>query len=435
MSKDLKPKQRLGQTPAARRKRIIIWTVIGIAAAGGSYAAYRNSTAAAPIEVPVAKVRRGDFIISVRTRGEIRATHSQIIAAPQVPDLRITRLVDSGRPVKKGDVIVEFDAAQQEQTYLEKNTSVRTVDSQIVQTKASHRITNEMDGMNLMTSQFNLERAKLDASKAEVVSEIEGAKSRIDVGISEGELGQVKTTVKSHKASQEADIERLDQQRDKTVRDVDRTKGYLSRMALRAPNDGVVTLLPNIRSQGSWGQMPPPFKEGDRAWTGAAIAEIPDLSEMRIELKLDEVDRGRLKMGMPIKVRVDAIPDREFEAKLDWISPIAAVVWRGPGMTEKTFPAQGVLKKVDPRLRPGMSATAEILIESQPNSILIPTRASFSTKGKPSVYVQRGGDFQVRQIEVGKRNDTDTVVINGLKEGDVVALENPADVIKRAKKL
>ena len=49
--------------------------------------------------------------------------------------------------------------------------------------------------MNLMTSQYNLERAKLDASKAEVVSEIEGAKSRIDVGVSEGELKQVKTSL------------------------------------------------------------------------------------------------------------------------------------------------------------------------------------------------------------------------------------------------
>lgn len=435
MSKDLKPKQRLGQTPGSRRKRIIIWSVIGIVGAGAGYAAYMNSAAAAPVEVPVAKVRKGDFIISVRTRGEVRATKSQIISAPQVPNLQITRLADSGRSVKKGEVIVEFDGAQQEQNYLERNTSVRTVDSQIVQTKASHRITNEMDGMNHMTSGFNLERARLDASKAEVVSEIEGAKSRIDVGVSEGELKQVATTIDSHKVSQEADLERLGQQRDKTMRDVNRAKGYLSHMVLRAPNDGIVSLLPNLRSQGAWGQTPPPFKEGDRAWTGAAIAEIPDLSEMRIDLKLDEVDRGRLRVEMPIRIRVDAIPDREFEANLDWISPIAAVVWRGPGMTDKTFPAHGTLKKVDSRLRPGMSASVEIMIEREPGALLIPTRASFSTNGKPSVYVQRGGSFQVRAIEVGKRNDTDIVVTKGLEDGDVVALENPADVIKRAKKL
>ena len=150
------------------------------------------------VEVKVAKARRAEFIIGVRTRGEVRSVNSIILAAPQVPDPRIVRLVESGRPVKKGDVVVEFDAAQQEQTYLEKDTTVRTVDSETVQTKASHKMVDEQDGMNLMTSQYNVERAKLDASKAEVVSEIEGAKSRIDVGISEGELGQVNTTINAH---------------------------------------------------------------------------------------------------------------------------------------------------------------------------------------------------------------------------------------------
>ena len=78
---------------------------------------------------------------------------------------------------------------------------------------------------------------------------------------------------------------------------MDRVKGYLSKMVIRAPIDGIVNVLPNFRAQGSFGSTPPPFKEGDRAWTGAAIAEIPDLPEMRIELKLEEVDRGKLQLG------------------------------------------------------------------------------------------------------------------------------------------
>ena len=59
-------------------------------------------------------------------------------------------------------------------------------------------------------------------------------------------------------------------------------------------------------------------------------------------------------------------------AELDWISPIAAVNFRGMGLTEKTFPARATLKQLDTRLRPGMSATAEIVIESEPKSLLIP---------------------------------------------------------------
>jgi RND family efflux transporter MFP subunit len=434
MSKDVKPKQRIGQTAGARRRRVIIWTLVLAVCAGGAYAAYRYNTKT-KVEVAVAKVRKGEFIISVRTRGDIASTRSIVLTAPQVPSPQIVHLAESGRAVKKGDVVVEFDSAQQEQTYLEETTSVRTVDSEIVQTKASHRITDEMDSMNLMTAEYNLERAKLEASKAEVISEIEGAKNRIDVGVTEGELKQVKATINSHDVAQKADLERLDQKKDKTVRDRERAKNYLSKMVIRAPIDGIVNILPNFRSSGSFGSAPPPFKEGDQAWTGASIAEIPDLSQMRIDLKLEEVDRGRLKMGQVARIRVDAIPDKEFKAALDWISPIATVNFRGPWMQEKTFPARATLKNLDPRLRPGMSATAEIVIESEPDRLLIPVRASFVHNGKPAVYVQRGENFVLRQIEVGKRNNNDIVVLSGLTLGETVALENPIEAAKKAKKL
>ena len=56
-------------------------------------------------------------------------------------------------------------------------------------------------------------------------------------------------------------------------------------------------------------------------------------------------------------------------------------------------------------------------------------------QGKPAVYVQRGKDFVIRKIEVGKRNDTDMIVTKGLREGEMVALENPIEAAKRAKKL
>jgi HlyD family secretion protein len=434
MSKDLKPKQRIGQKPKSVKRRIAVWTILAALAGGGAWAAYHYG-GTTQVEVAVAKARKSEFIIGVKTRGEVKSTKSVILSAPQVPELRIVTLAESGKGVKKGDVVVEFDAAQQEQNMLDRTTSVRTVDSEIVQMKASQKIIDEADSMNLMTAGYNLQRADLEASKAEILSEIEGAKNRIDVGISKGELDQVKTVVTAHDVAKKSDLERLRQKKDKTLRDVDRSKGYLSRMVIRAPNDGIVNVLPNIRSQGSWGQTPPPYKEGDRASSGTPIAEIPDLSEMRVELKLDEVDRGKLQIGQRIRLKVDAIPDKEFTATLDWISPIAAVAWRGMGLTEKTFPARATLKNLDPRLRPGMSASSEIIIESVPDALLIPLKASFMHNGKPAVWVQRGNSFEIRPIEVGRRNDTDLMVLKGLKPGETVTLENPIEAAKKAKKL
>ncbi|MFN7997091.1 MAG: efflux RND transporter periplasmic adaptor subunit [Bryobacteraceae bacterium] len=432
MSKDVKPKSRLGHK-ASRKKKLIVWGIAAVIGAGGvfAYSRYGRTT---EVDVPVARVRRGDFVISVRTRGEIKSTRSVTLTAPQVPNPQIVKLAESGKFVKQGDTIVEFDAVQQQQNLIERTTSVRTADSEIVQTKAAQKIDNEMDGMNLMQSEFDVERAKLEASKAEILSEIEGAKNRIDVTVAEGALKQVRTTIDSRDLSHKADLSRLDQKKDKTVRDVNLAKGYLSKMVIRAPNDGIVNILPNFRSGGSFGQTPPPFKEGDRAWTGAAIAEIPDLSEMRIELSLEEVDRGKLKLGQTVNMRVDAIPEKEFTGDLDFISPIASLVFKGMGLTEKRFPARATLKKLDSRLRPGMSATAEIILERDRNALLIPARASFTSNGKPAVFVQKGQNFSTRTITVGKRNEDDIVVLSGLKEGELVTLEDPAEALKRARK-
>jgi HlyD family secretion protein len=432
MSKDLKPKQRLGRT-GSRKKRILIWATVALACGGGMFAAW-HYTGTTEVQVATARVRRGDFIISVRTRGEIKSTRSIILTAPQVPSPRIVKLAESGKPIHKGDVVVEFDPVQQEQNYIEKDTSIRTAQSQIDDTVAAQKIDREGDAMNLMTSQYNVERTKLDASKAEIVSQIDGAKTRIDVGVAEGALNQIKTTIKSRAVSQEADLERLNQVKDKTVRDTNLAKGYLSMMVIRAPIDGIVNVLPNFRSGGSFGQSPPPFKEGDQAWTGAAIAEIPDMSEMRIELKLEEVDRGKVHRGQNVKIRVDAIPEKEFTATIDWISPIAALVWRGGGSSDKFFPARATLQNLDPRLRPGMSATAEIIIERDPGVLLMPVRASFTQNGRPAVWVARGQQFLIREIAVGKRNEDDIIVTGGLKEGEMVTLENPAEAARRAKK-
>ncbi|HOL71155.1 MAG TPA: HlyD family efflux transporter periplasmic adaptor subunit [Bryobacteraceae bacterium] len=433
MSKDIKPKQRLGKQ-TSRKQKIIGWAAALVVMGGGAFAAYHYA-GTTEVVVPTARVRRGEFVISTRTRGEIKSTRSTVLTAPQVPNLRIVRLAEDGKPIRKGDVVVEFDSAQQEQSYLEFRTNVRTAESEIVQTQAAHRITNEQDAMSLMRSTYNVERAKLEAGKAEILSEIQGAKNRIDVGIAEGELRKVNATINAHKVNQKADMQRLDQRKAKTIRDTERVKGYLANMVLRAPNDGILTILPNFRAQGSFGSMPPPFKEGDNAWTGAAIAEIPDLSSMRVEMKLEEVERGHSKLGQQVRVRVDAIADKEFIAELDWISPVATLNFSRFTTAEKSFPAYATLKNLDPRLRPGMSATAEIIIESEPNALLIPARASFLHNGKPAVYVQRGQAFELRQIEVGKRNENDIVVLSGLKEGEVVTLENPFEAAKRAKKL
>src|SRR5215813_15574538 len=106
-SKDQRPKTRLGRSNP-RRFKIILWTIVLLLSSGGVYAAYRYA-GTTEVEVAVTRVRRGDFVISVRTRGDIKSARSTILKAPQVPGLRITHLAVNGRPIRKGETVIEFD--------------------------------------------------------------------------------------------------------------------------------------------------------------------------------------------------------------------------------------------------------------------------------------------------------------------------------------
>ena len=217
-SKDQRPSQRLGKSNP-RRVKFITWALVLGLFGGGAFAAYRY-TGTTEVEVPVSRVRRGEFVISVRTRGDIKSARSLILKAPQVPGLRIVRLATAGRPMKKGEVVVEFDGSQQDQNVISRTTTVRAADGDIVQTKATQKIDDEADSMSKMSSEYDLERAKLDASKAEVLSQIDGEKNRIQVGVSEGSLQTVKASINAHQVGHEADLSRLNQRKDKTVRDL-----------------------------------------------------------------------------------------------------------------------------------------------------------------------------------------------------------------------
>ena len=378
----------------------------------------------APPELPTAVVERRDFLRTVTSRGELKSAQSDQIITPQTPDLKIVELAENGKPISQGEIVVRFDESAQEDLMIERQTEVRQVDSEIKQAEAQHAITDERNEMMVMQATYNLERAELEASKQEILAEIEAEKAKIDVTIAEGELTKSETNAKASDMSQEADIERLMERKGKAQRDLELSRTYMGSMVLRAPSDGIVHILPNNRAQGSFGTARPPFQEGDTVWTGATIAEIPDLSSLRVEFRVDEVDRGRVMEGQQTRIRVDAVPDATLDGAVSWLSPIATLVFnRLP--PEKNFPAYSNIASIDERLRPGMSATVEVVVQRISDVLVIPAKASTQIDGQPTVFVKDGAGYRRSVIQVSATNGTDIVVESGLEEGDVIALENP----------
>jgi HlyD family secretion protein len=273
---------------------------------------------------------------------------------------------------------------------------------------------------------YDVDSAKLDASKGEIVSKIEGAEDELVVKDDQSKQAASAQKSKSDKTGADADFDGQKHKSDKAAFDVKLAEHQISVLSLRAPLDGIVTILPNYRASGFMGGDQP-FKEGDQAWPGAGIVEIPDLSSLRLDCRIEESDRARVALDQLAHVRVDALPDRELSGHVARIGALATVDFSAGWPFPKNFELGVGLDQSDPRLRPGMNATARIAMDKIPSAIVIPVEAAFQKSSETVAYVLRGSKFEERSIEAGKKGESQIVVAAGLQPGDRVALKDPTE--------
>jgi len=168
------------------------------------------------------------------------------------------------------------------------------------------------------------------------------------------------------------------------------------------------------------------FKPGDRTWAGAPIAELPDVSTLKVSARVEETERGRLALQQGVSIHMDAIADRQFSGKIENISTIATSDFSGGWPFPRNFDLRITLDQTDTRLKPGMTAKLTVVVDRIPNAITLPAQASFQKSGQTVAYVWDGSKFQERTIEIGRRSGDGVLVVKGLKAEERVALKDPS---------
>ena len=371
--------------------------------------------------MPMATARKGEFLVIVTCRGELVADRSVQIAAPvSIPNLQIVWMTPQGTAVKPGDPVVRFDSSGAKRQMQEKEAVLAQAQAGLDQAVAQAEITVEQDKLEASTLRQAVEKARLETSKKEIVSVLQGEENRIDLGLAEEKLKVQMATMEHNAASGQSKIASLKSQRNKAKDEFELTRDRIAQMEVRSPAAGVVSYLMNF-SQG-W-MNAKPFKAGDNVWPGSSIVEIPDLTSLRLKGKTEEIDRGRMTEGQDVRVIMDPFPEKPFLGKLVAISPLTEQTFDWP--PSRNFRAYASLGTVDNRLRPAMNGRMDVIVDRIPNAISVPAKAVFARDGVPVVLVPGKDGLRPVRVEVLARNP-DEVAIRGIDAGAQVALVDGA---------
>ena len=130
-----------------------------------------------------------------------------------------------------------------------------------------------------------------------------------------------------------------------------------------------------------------------------------------------------MKPGQKVEIRLDAFPESLFTGSVTSVATLAKE--RGEQNPAKVFEVTVVVENNSPILRPGMTASARIIVDELPDRLWIPVDAVFSADDTTVVYRLEGGSLLKTRVALGPKNENAVVVEHGLSVGDLVSLVEP----------
>jgi HlyD family secretion protein len=386
-----------------------------------------------------APAHRGDFEKIITGTGLLQAAKTLTLQAPT--EGKIAFMVPEGNEVKAGDPVFGLETKEIENQLDSALLDLAVADSGLGKADEDLRSEHAKNDLSLRERHAELDHAQIGLKQAE--DALEKKKRQVankiapaaEIPQAELELEQAKLQVENAQIGLErlqdeitsrAETLKLDRQAaqarfDKAQAQVKDARDYLEKATVKAERDGIVVHARNWRNA-TW-------NVGDQVWQGTAIVELPDLSVMEVQLPVNEADISLVKIGTPARIHLEAWPDLALTGKVSEIGGVAKEVKdsEGEGTGVRVFDASVALDAQDPRLRPGMTARVELVVDRRPSVLLVPV-AAIEREG-PASFVRRAGKRV--PVEVATASMDWAVVTSGLEEGDVVDLRpreaTPAD--------
>jgi HlyD family secretion protein len=373
---------------------------------------------------PLFEVKRGEFLIDVVADGLIEAGSSTMISSPSRiwGNVRIIKLVDEGTYVKPGDFLIQFDTAE----FMER---VQNSENELEKAKASYEseIANiektraDLESQ-LKIEEYSLEQTRLQAKNSQY--EAENKRKEIEYTLKKAEISynQLVDKINKNKEINKASLRQAELKMEQAEISLQRAKDDLAKLTITSPTEGLVVYK---KIWGANGREK--IKVGSSPWRSQPLMEIPDRSNMKVELNVNEVDISSLEKGQKVNIKVDALPEQVFTGE---IINIASLAHEDEDSGKKVFEVEVHINELSEQLKPGMSSECQIIISQMDDVISIPIDAVVK-KGEETGIYNAAGKFV--PVKTGRVSSDLIVIEEGLNEGDKIRLMKSANSVDMKK--
>jgi multidrug resistance efflux pump len=357
--------------------------------------------------------------IELNSPGALRATTVQNFGGPpgfaDYWQFQIVSLVAEGKNVKRGDLLVGFDAQKINQDLQQYQNELEQANKELDKTRVQIDLEQGDLAAKLAEGENKYATLKLKQSPfPELARSNDIEVDKLTLEEARREVESIKEWMDWQKKSSEATYKIIESKRARAELKVAEIKRALENFQVKADRDGVAVY--KLKWNGDR------FQVGENVWTGQPIIEIPDLNTIIAEAFIPEVDIGKLKMGQRAEVSIDALPGKTYSGQITGMGRLVhPKSWDIPN---RILEAQIALDQLDTSvMRPAMSIKVKIETGSLTDVLAVPLRAVHQTADGWLVKVKSEGGWHDRAVKLGASNATDVVVGEGLKAGERIAAD------------
>ena len=367
------------------------------------------------------QVNKGDFISEVITSGEAQSTSLKKINGPanlrkfRLREIKIQDLIPEGTIVKKGDYIGRLDPSDVNEQIIDARLNLEGAEAKFTQQQLDTTLTLKQERNSLKDISFNREETRLELKQSIYEPPATIKKLENNLEKLERDFSEKQENYKIKKRQANAIMVEVSNKVFKIRNELNNLLDLLKSFTIYSSGNGMVTYFKN------WDGSKKKVGSSISPWD-PTIASLPDLTKMESKTYANEVDIRKIKKNLTVKVGFDAFPDIEMAGV---VTDVANVGENKRGSDVKVFQVSIKLEGSDKNIRPGMTTSNKILTFEQKDVLSIPLEAIFSKDSITYVYKKSGFSVTKKQVKIGDSNNDSVIIIDGLKEEDVVYLNKP----------